>query len=86
MEIDCLPAEMRVHIDRRSLPRWLNPSLLRLDDARCGVARVTNDEIMLAAPLDSCLLAFRPMLRFPVFSMFYFVVSCLYLPEIQSVN
>ncbi|XP_067056311.1 uncharacterized protein [Acropora muricata] len=54
LEIDCLPAEMRVHIDRRSLPRWVNPSLLRLDDARCGVTRVTNDEIMLAAPLDSC--------------------------------
>ena len=34
----------------------------------------------------TCLLTFRPMLRFQVFSMFCFVFSCLYLPEIQSVN
>lgn len=54
LEIDCLLAEMHVHIERRSLPRWVNPSLLRLGDARCGVTSVTNDEIMLATPLDSC--------------------------------
>ncbi|XP_068694728.1 uncharacterized protein [Montipora foliosa] len=50
----CLPAGIHVHIKRQSLPRYVDASFLRLDDPRCGVVRVDDDEVMLATPLNSC--------------------------------
>ena len=52
--IICLPAGMHVHISRQSLPSLVDPSLLRLDDPRCGVIQMDNNNVMLATPLDSC--------------------------------
>lgn len=50
----CLPAGMHVHVSRQSLPPFVNPSLLRLDDPRCGVKQMDDNGVMLATPLNSC--------------------------------
>ncbi|KAJ7388194.1 Oncoprotein-induced transcript 3 protein, partial [Desmophyllum pertusum] len=50
----CLPAEMHVHIKRKSLPDFVDPSLLRLDDPRCGVVQMDDNDVMLTTPLKSC--------------------------------
>lgn len=50
----CLPTEMQIQIRRKSLPALVNPSLLRLDDPRCGVELVNTSDVTLTAPLNSC--------------------------------
>ena len=50
----CLPTEMQVHVARNSLPPFVDPSVLRLDDPRCGVVQTDENDIRLATPLDRC--------------------------------
>ncbi|XP_078357489.1 uncharacterized protein LOC144642401 isoform X1 [Oculina patagonica] len=50
----CLPNEIRVHVKRRSLPAVVDPSLLRLDDPRCGVVQIDDNDVMLTTQLDRC--------------------------------
>lgn len=50
----CLPTKMQVQIARKSLPPFVDPSLLRLDDPRCGVVQMDDNDIRLTTPLDSC--------------------------------
>jgi len=45
---------MHVHVSRQRLPPFVNPSLLRLDDPRCGVKQMDDNGVMLATPLNSC--------------------------------
>ena len=52
--IICLPTEMQVHVARKSLPPFVDPGLLRLDDPRCGVVQTDENDIRLTTPLDRC--------------------------------
>lgn len=45
---------MQVHVARKSLPPFVDPGLLRLDDPRCGVVQTDENDIRLTTPLDRC--------------------------------